>query len=86
MYSIIFSKGALGFFNKLSKFEQEKIGKKIEMLKEFPKQGKPLSGNLRGLWRLRVDKFRVIYQIKDNELIVYVLNIGHRAARHTPNY
>ncbi len=78
MYSIIFYKGALRFFNKLDKFEQEKIGKKIESLKEFPKQGKPLSGNLRGLWRLRVDKFRIIYQIKNNELIVYVLNIGNR--------
>jgi len=78
MYNIIFSRGALRFFKKLDKSEQEKIGKKIEILKEFPKQGKPLSGNLRGLWRLRVYKFRIIYQIKDNELIVYVLNIGHR--------
>ena len=78
MYSIIFLKGALKFFNKLDKFEQEKIAKKIETLKKFPKHGKPLSGSLRGLWRLRLDKYRIIYQIKDKELIIYVLNIGHR--------
>ena len=78
MYNITFSKVALKFFKKLNKIDQEKIGKKIEILKEFPKQGKPLSGNLKGLWRLRVDKFRIIYQIKDNELIVFVLNIGNR--------
>lgn len=78
MYEIIFKKPALNFFSKLDKLDQEKIGKKIEFLKNFPKQGKPLSGSLKGLWRMRVDKFRVIYQIKNSELIIFVLDIGHR--------
>lgn len=78
MYNIIFYKKALRFFNKLDRFEQEKLGKKIEVLKRFPKHGKPLSGNLRGLWRLRFDKYRIIYQIKNNELVIYILDIGHR--------
>ena len=78
MYSIIFKTPAKKFLKKLDKITAKKIIDRIESLKKLPKQGKPLSGNLRGLWRLRVDKYRIIYQIKNNELIVYVLAIGHR--------
>ena len=78
MYSIIFLKSAEKFIRKLDKRQAREILDKIEILKEFPRRGKPLSGNLRGLWRLRYDKYRIIYQIKNDELIIYVLNIGHR--------
>ncbi len=78
MYSIIFRDPAKKFLKKINKSIAKKILDKIETLKEFPKHGKPLSGNLRGLWRLRFDKYRIIYQIKGEKLIVYVLNIGHR--------
>ncbi len=40
--------------------------------------GKPLTGDLAGLWRYRVGSFRIICQIQDNELIVLVLAAGHR--------
>ena len=44
-----------------------------------PKQlGKPLTGDLKGLWRYRVDKFRIICHIKDEKLTVLVLKIGER--------
>ena len=56
----------------------KKIIDEIETLKKFPKRGKPLSGNLRGFWRLRMDKYRIIYQIEGSDLIIYVFNIGHR--------
>jgi mRNA interferase RelE/StbE len=78
MYEIKFKKPALKFFEKLTNFDQEIIGKKIENLKTIPKLGKPLTGNLSGLWSLRVGKYRVLYEIKENILLIYVLNIGHR--------
>ena len=40
--------------------------------------GKGLSSNLSGLWRYRLGKYRVICQIKDNELIILVVSVGHR--------
>lgn len=40
--------------------------------------GKALQGNLKGLWRYRVGNYQLICQIKDGELIILVLNIGHR--------
>lgn len=47
---------------------------------EHPKQsGKVLVGNdYKGLWRYRVDKFRIICNIKENELIVLVVKIAKR--------
>ncbi len=41
-------------------------------------RGKALSGNLRGLWRYRVGDYRIICDILDGELVVLVVEIGHR--------
>jgi mRNA interferase RelE/StbE len=38
----------------------------------------PLKGEGRGLWRLRVGDWRILYQIQNKELIVLVVDIGHR--------
>ncbi len=41
--------------------------------------GKALQGKkYAGLWRYRIGDYRLICQIKDNELIILVLEIGHR--------
>jgi len=78
MYNIEFEPEALKFFKKQDKLIQKRIGKKIESLKQNPEIGKPLTGKLSGLWSLRIGDYRTIYQIKNNELIVLVLKIGHR--------
>lgn len=46
---------------------------------ENPRQhGKALVGQYKGLWRYRVGQYRVICDIRDNELIILALEIGHR--------
>jgi mRNA interferase RelE/StbE len=41
--------------------------------------GKALRGEkYKGLWRYRLGDYRLIAQIKDNELIILVLEIDHR--------
>ena len=40
--------------------------------------GKPLQGELAGLWRLRVGDYRFIYRIVENRVEVLVLKIGIR--------
>lgn len=78
MYEIIFRTPAQKFLKKLNPSFRKEILKKIKKLGQNPFLGKPLAGNLSGLWRLRYDKYRIIYEIKQNKLIVFVLNIGHR--------
>jgi len=40
--------------------------------------GKGLKADLAGLWRYRVGDYRILCQIKDQELLVLVVAIGHR--------
>jgi mRNA interferase RelE/StbE len=40
--------------------------------------GKPLSGELTGLWRYRVRDYRMICNIEDDKLIVLVVRVSHR--------
>ncbi|WP_425474468.1 type II toxin-antitoxin system RelE family toxin [Staphylococcus gallinarum] len=40
--------------------------------------GKALQGELSGLWRYRVGKYKIIVEIQDNELIVLAIDIGIR--------
>ena len=40
--------------------------------------GKPLLENRKGQWRYRIEDYRLICEIKDRELIVLALEVGHR--------
>ena len=40
--------------------------------------GKALQGQFAGYWRYRVGDYRLICQIKDGELVILVIEIGHR--------
>jgi mRNA interferase RelE/StbE len=41
-------------------------------------RGSSLRANFAGLWRYRVGDYRVICSIEVNELVILVLQIGHR--------
>ena len=42
------------------------------------KSGEPLKGKYKGLWKMYVRPYRVIYRVDDREETVYVEKIGHR--------
>jgi len=68
--------------NKLDASAQKSIVRFLrERLKsaQNPRQwGKPLHGDKRGLWRYRVGDFRLICEIQDERITVFVLEGGHR--------
>ena len=44
-----------------------------------PRQfGKPLRMKLAGLWRYRVGDYRLICRFEENQLVVFVIRVGHR--------
>ena len=44
-----------------------------------PKQrGKALTGNLKGLWRYRVGSYRIVAEIKDEVLLILIVEISDR--------
>jgi len=78
VYEILLYKNAQRFFNKLDNSIKKQILKGLNKLKNNPEFGKPLSGNLFGLRSLREGKFRILYKIEKDKLLVFVLEIGHR--------
>ncbi|MBP7950710.1 MAG: type II toxin-antitoxin system RelE/ParE family toxin [Verrucomicrobiales bacterium] len=40
--------------------------------------GKGLRSDLAGIWRYRVGDYRILCQIRDGELLVLVVAVGHR--------
>ena len=78
-FRIFLSPKSQRFLNKLKDKEAKKrIENKLKELKENPELGKPLVGKLSGLWTIRFGKYRAIYQIRKNELLIIILKLGHR--------
>lgn len=78
MYIINLTKKPEKFLKKLDTKEREIIIYKLKQLQKNPELGKPLVGRLSGLWSLRIGKYRAIYQIRRNELLIIVLKLGLR--------
>lgn len=60
---------------------REKIGSVIDRLTEVPeKQGKALLGELSGFRSIRAvgQRYRIIYQLRGNEIIVAIVAVGIR--------
>ena len=77
-YEVLLSEDSERFLKKCDKSIKNRIMDKLENLEDNPRQGKLLTANLAGLWSLRIGDYRAIYKIKDNELLVLVIEIGHR--------
>jgi mRNA interferase RelE/StbE len=58
----------------------ERVRHGLERLAEDPRLGKPLHGDLAPFWSYRVGDYRVVYEIRDKELVVLVVMLGHRRA------
>lgn len=77
-----FSQSAAREFARLDFAAQKRITRYIEtrILGGEPRRfGKPLRGDLHGLWRWRVNEYRLIGQIKDGELLILIVRVAHRS-------
>lgn len=78
MYQIVLSKPAKKHLSKIETRYRILIAKSIDELQQRPRLGIPLHGELKGFWKLKVSHYRIIYQIIDNQLLIYVIDIDHR--------
>lgn len=81
-WEIRFKAGARKAFDKLDRSIQKKILKflntKIAPLENPRVFGKPLSYDKYGLWRYRVEDYRLVCQIDDAAIHIMIIKIGHR--------
>ena len=81
-YNLKISVKAKKQLDKLVSSLQKRILDYLEEILDDPfSSGKALSGSqLKGLWRYRVGEYRLICDIRKNQLIITVVKIGHRSS------
>jgi len=81
-YKVVYEKKAIKSLSKIDKSQQKMIYAWIEKnlvgIDDPKKHGKALKGNLKEYWRYRVGNYRILADIKDEEIKIIIINIGHR--------
>lgn len=82
-YSLKIHKHVKKFLLSLSPEWQNRFYGKLEMLRQNPRDSKqldikPMQGAGEHLYRLRIGQYRLIYQIVDQELVIFLMTAGSR--------
>jgi mRNA interferase RelE/StbE len=79
-YEVRFRPAALRQLRKLDSQIPRRIKSTTETLRTEPRPPgvKALTGQ-RGWLRIRVGDYRIVYEVRDSELVVLVIQIGHRS-------
>jgi mRNA interferase RelE/StbE len=81
-WKISFTKTALKQLAKLDKPTANLIVRfieeKIASSDDARRYGHALTGDQKGRWRYRIGDYRIICELRDNELVVIVVTVGHR--------
>ena len=77
-YSLRIKKSAVRDLDRIPETDRRRIVRAIDELAEQPLLGSPLKGVLRGLRRVRVGDYRIVYELLDRALVVLVVRIGRR--------
>ncbi|MFN2319054.1 MAG: type II toxin-antitoxin system RelE/ParE family toxin [Dermatophilaceae bacterium] len=48
-------------------------------LDDPPSRGKGLTGDLAGYWRYRIGDYRVLVEVRDADLVIIAITLGHRS-------
>ena len=78
-YSIEITRDALKALGKLDKPIRRRLQSAIDELQHEPRPAGmiALKGQT-GVYRIRVGDYRVLYTIRDSELVVLIVDLGHR--------
>ena len=81
-WKISFTKSAV---KELSKLDRETarlivrfMEEKIAGSSDARRYGHALAGDQKGRWRYRIGDYRVLCELRDHELLVVVITLGHR--------
>jgi len=77
-YEIVVHTAVFKDLDRIPKKDAQRIVKAIRALarEPHPPQSMKLSGD--EIYRLRCDKYRILYEILDDKLVIYVVRVRHR--------
>lgn len=82
VWTINYSDRALKSLRKMDKQNARRIvdfmDLRIAVAADPRQSGKPLKGEFGEFWRYRVGDYRILCEIRDNELVILAAIIGHR--------
>lgn len=81
MYKIELTKVAEKELNKLfqkNKRLYKRVDAALDAIAKNPDDGKPLKHILKGNYSYRVGEYRIIYQVRRKQLVVIIIDAGHR--------
>lgn len=85
-FKVAFTKEALKSLKKLDKGVAHLIAswirKNLEGCTDPRAHGKGLVANRSGQWRYRIGDYRLLCEIQDEQILILVLEIGHRRERY----
>ena len=81
-YSVKIKESALKALARIPRAERRRLVEAIDRLKTDPLAGGTLKGEFSGLRRLRIGRYRIVYEVVRAELQVLVVRIAHRRAAY----
>ena len=78
-YEVTLAPAAARQLRKFDPHVRRRVQAAIELLAENPRP--PAATRLvggAGEWRVRISDYRIVYEIQQDQLLVLVLNVGHR--------
>jgi len=77
-YNLILSHKFDRDFLQLEKPMKDRVVDGLRELNEYPHAGKLLKGKLKGLLSWRAGKYRILYQIHEEKLLIIAITVRHR--------
>lgn len=77
-YSIRIKKSAVEELARIPSNDRVRVIRAIDHLKDHPHSGGSLKGEYRGIRRIRVGDYRVLYEVSDEDLIILVIRVATR--------
>ena len=77
--SIRWERRAFKELSALPRDAQRRVVAAVEQLPDEPLKGEALSAEWKGLRRLRVGRYRVIYAFDGRRFLILVVRVGHRS-------
>lgn len=77
-YKILIKKSAVNELENIPKKDIKKVIKRIQSLAQNPRPHGSQKLSAQERYRVRQGNYRIVYSVKDKELTVQVVKIGHR--------
>ena len=79
-YELVFKKSVAKDLRSIPKIDVARILKRIEALREDPRGEGCVKLSAQERYRVRQGVYRIVYEIRESELVIMVVKVGHRSA------